>query len=234
MQNGCRRRACKINLNCCGNYCKRSFGKLPRESVGHSSGASKAGSPDTWSLRVSIGRYYKGSLRVNRAFISMGSNMGDRLNNLVEAAQAVHGHARIKIMSVSSIYETVPIGYTNQADFLNLVISVETELDAQQLLVACQGVESKLGRIRDVRWGPRTSDLDILLYNNDTIEAENLIVPHPRMHERAFVLIPLLEISSTIAHPATGMLFSEEEAVHDGGVKLWKKVDGVEEFLLLG
>ena len=74
-------------------------------------------------------------------------------------------------------------------------------------MAVCQEIEQGLGRVRDIRWGPRTVDLDILLYNNDNIEAENLIVPHPRMHERAFVLIPLLEIAPAIAHPATGKCF---------------------------
>ena len=170
---------------------------------------------------------------MNRAFISIGSNIGDRLHCLVEAVRALHSHGKVKVLSVSSIYETEPVGYVDQADFLNLVIGVETELDAQRLLAVCQKIEHELGRVRDIRWGPRTVDLDILLYNNDNIEAENLIVPHPRMRERAFVLIPLLEIAPRSASPATGKPFSEEEVVGDSGVMLWKKVDGVEHFLLL-
>ena len=86
-----------------------------------------------------------------------------------------------------------------------------TKLDAHELLAVCQEIEDELGRVRDIRWGPRTVDLDILLYNNDNIKTESLTVPHPRMHERAFVLIPLLEIAARIAHPETGKLFSEEE-----------------------
>lgn len=131
-------------------------------------------------------------------------------------------------MSVSSIYETAPVGYTDQADFLNVVISVATELDAHELLEACQGIEHELGRVRDIRWGPRTVDIDILLYNNDNIETESLIVPHPRMHERAFVLIPLLEIAPAVVHPVTGSLYSEEAAVHDDGVRIWREVNGAE------
>lgn len=129
-------------------------------------------------------------------------------------------------MSVSSIYETAPVGYIDQADFLNVVISVTTELDAHELLATCQRIEHELGRVRDIRWGPRTVDLDILLYNNDNIETESLIVPHSRMHERAFVLIPLLEIAPTAAHPVTGSRYSEEAAVHDDGVRVWQEVDG--------
>ena len=93
-------------------------------------------------------------------------------------------------------------------------------VSAQDLLEICQKIEHELGRVRDIRWGPRTVDLDILLYNNDNIETENLIVPHPRMHERAFVLIPLLEIAPLKA-----------PSVIDAGVILWKKVNGVDHLL---
>jgi 2-amino-4-hydroxy-6-hydroxymethyldihydropteridine diphosphokinase len=168
---------------------------------------------------------------VNIAYISLGSNIGDRLYHLTEAVWALHSHEGVKVQVVSSIYETAPVGFADQADFLNLVVGVETLLGAQELLAVCQEIEQGLGRVRKIRWGPRTVDLDILLYNNDNIVAENLIVPHPRMHERAFVLVPLLEIAPAIAHPATGKVFSEEVAVRDDGVFLWKKVNGVGHFL---
>ena len=157
---------------------------------------------------------------MNIAYISIGSNIGDRLHHLTEAVRALHVHEGLLVTSVSSIYETAPVGYTDQADFLNMVVCVETGLEAQEILVICQEIEHELGRVRDIRWGPRTADLDILLYNNDTIETETLIVPHPRMHERAFVLIPLLEIAPLMASPMV-----------DEGVILWKKVIGVNELL---
>lgn len=169
---------------------------------------------------------------MRKAFISIGSNIGDRLKHLKEAVRALHSHEGISVLSVSSIYETEPVGYSDQADFLNLATGIETELSAHELLAVCQEIERELGRVRDVRWGPRTVDLDILLYNNDLIETEDLVVPHPRMHERAFVLIPLLEIAPAIGHPVTSKLYSEEVAVRDNGVVLWRKVDEVEEFLL--
>lgn len=168
---------------------------------------------------------------MNIAYISVGSNIGDRLHHLTEALRVLYSHEGVTMLTVSSIYETAPVGYTDQADFLNLVASIETDLRAHELLELCQKIEQELGRERIIRWGPRTVDLDILLYNNDNIVAENLLVPHPRMQERAFVLIPLLEISPEIAHPVTGKLFSEEVAVQDDGVLLWKKIDGVEQFL---
>ena len=169
---------------------------------------------------------------MRRAFISIGSNIGDRLDHLKGAIRALHSHEGISVLSVSSIYETAPVGYTEQADFLNLAIGLETELGAHELLAVCQEIEQELGRVRDIRWGPRTVDLDILLYNNEVIVAEDLEVPHPRMHERSFVLIPLLEITPAIGHPATGKLYSEEVSVHEDGVVLWQKVDGLEKFLL--
>lgn len=167
------------------------------------------------------------------AYISIGSNIGDRLNHLVEAIRALHSQVNVVVSTVSSIYETAPVGFTDQADFLNIVVRVETELDAYELLEVCQKVEHERGRVRDIRWGPRTVDLDILLYNNDNVVAENLVVPHPRMHERAFVLTPLLEIAPTASHPVTGTLYREESAVHDDGVTLWKKADKVVELVPL-
>lgn len=166
---------------------------------------------------------------MNEAFLSIGSNIGDRFVHLTEAVRALHSQEKVKVMAVSSIYETAPVGYTDQADFLNLVVQVETGLNPYELLSTCQEIEHKQGRVRNIRWGPRTVDLDILLYNNDNIEAENLVVPHPRMHERGFVLIPLLEIAPTITHPVTGRLFSKEEAAHDSGIVLWKKIDEIQE-----
>lgn len=157
---------------------------------------------------------------MNVAYLSVGSNIGDRLHHLKESIRALHSSIGTTVTSISSIYETAPVGYTNQADFLNLVVCIETDLTAQELLVECQSIEQELGRVRDIKWGPRTADLDILLYNKDIIETENLIVPHPRMHERAFVLVPLLEIAPLIAVP-----------IVDASVILWKKFNGVDEFL---
>ena len=167
---------------------------------------------------------------MKQAFISIGSNIGDRFQHVKDAIQALHSHHSVSVRMVSSVYETAPVGYTDQADFLNVVIAVETQLAAQQLLEVCQQIEQQLGRVRDVRWGPRTVDLDILLYNHDNIETERLIVPHPRMHERAFVLTPLLEIAPTVAHPVTGKRYSEEAAVLDGDddVRIWQEVNGIE------
>ena len=157
------------------------------------------------------------------AYLSIGSNIGDRLHHLTEAVRALRSQDGLTVTSVSSIYETAPVGFTDQADFLNMVVCIETGLLAQDLLEVCQKIEHGLGRIRDIRWGPRTADLDILLYNNENIETETLIVPHPRMHERAFVLSPLLEIAPLMASPMV-----------DTGVILWRKVYGVHDLLQEG
>ncbi|PIC63701.1 2-amino-4-hydroxy-6-hydroxymethyldihydropteridine diphosphokinase [Sporosarcina sp. P13] len=161
----------------------------------------------------------------------MGSNIGNRLEHLVQAVRLLNEHPAINVKKVSSVYETEPVGLTEQAKFLNIAVVIETSLKAIELLSACQFIENKLGRMRKIRWGPRTVDLDILLYNEETIRLENLIVPHIRMAERAFVLIPLIEINSELKNPVTKKLYSEEPAMEDEGVVLWKKVEGVEEFL---
>lgn len=169
---------------------------------------------------------------MNNVFLSIGSNIGDRLDHLTEAVRALQRNEGTNVISISSIYETAPVGYTDQADFLNLVVKIETELDPFAVLELCQQIEQGLGRKRTIRWGPRTVDLDILLYNNDNIEAENLTIPHPRMHERDFVLVPLLEIASTLIHPKTGQQLSREAAYQtDGSVRLWKTIEGVQTFL---
>lgn len=160
---------------------------------------------------------------MNVSFISIGSNIGDRLHHLTDAVRALHEHKEVTVTVVSSVYETTPVGFIDQADFLNLVVKVETTLSAHDLLASCQEIEKGLGRVREVRWGPRTVDLDILLYNNDNIESENLIVPHPRMGERAFVLVPLLEIAPGIVQL--------ESALDDSGVVYWKSAEEVGRFL---
>lgn len=159
---------------------------------------------------------------MNRAFISIGSNIGERHQYLKGAIEALNNRLDTTVEKVSSIYETEPVGYTDQASFLNVVISVKTALSAEQLLTACQQIEQALGRERTIRWGPRTVDLDILLYNEEIIETEVLIVPHPRMAERSFVLIPLLEIAPGIKDPITKEFYSESETVDDQGVVLWE------------
>lgn len=160
---------------------------------------------------------------MNDVFISIGSNIGERHRYLKESIELLKDRADTTVEQVSSIYETEPVGYTDQANFLNVVILIRTSLSAGDLLDVCQGIEQTLGRERTIRWGPRTVDLDILLYNQEKIEKEDLIVPHPRMAERAFVLIPLLEIAPDIKSPVTGEPYSERAEIHDAGVTVWSE-----------
>ncbi|MBS4179708.1 2-amino-4-hydroxy-6-hydroxymethyldihydropteridine diphosphokinase [Lederbergia citrea] len=167
-------------------------------------------------------------MKDNSAYLSLGSNMGDRQECLRLAIQELEKNPDVKIAALSSIYETDPVGYTDQANFLNMAVKVSTTLSALQLLELCLRVEQDLGRIREFRWGPRIIDLDILLYNKENIEMETLQVPHPRMTERAFVLIPLLEIDRSLVLPKTYTPLVEvlDEIPDKEGVRLWKQING--------
>jgi 2-amino-4-hydroxy-6-hydroxymethyldihydropteridine diphosphokinase len=167
----------------------------------------------------------------NIAFISLGTNIENREQHLQTAINDLQRLEQIEVIDQSSIYETAPVGYTEQANFLNMVIKIKTSYNPQQLIAATMEIEEKNGRVRTVHWGPRTIDLDILLYNQENIESEQLIVPHPRMTERAFVMIPLLEIDRKIEIPNNQLTIREvvERLQDKEGVRLWKRKNGVEE-----
>lgn len=129
-----------------------------------------------------------------KVYLSLGSNMGDSLENLLQAVVALHEKG-IMLQKVSSIYQTAAIGYTQQADFLNMVVSGSTKLSPRETLEVCLAIENKLGRVRTKRWGPRAIDLDLLFFEERKIDTEQLQLPHPRLQERAFVLVPLREIA---------------------------------------
>ncbi|QXM07176.1 2-amino-4-hydroxy-6-hydroxymethyldihydropteridine diphosphokinase [Crassaminicella indica] len=139
---------------------------------------------------------------MNRAYLGIGSNMGNKKENIKKSVQLLKEHPDIKVLNISSFYETAPVGYTDQDWFLNIVLEIVTNLDPYKLLSYCQHIEKILKRKRIIRWGPRTIDVDLLLYEGFSSNDENLIIPHPRMHERAFVMIPLYEINKdlTINH----------------------------------
>ncbi|MFS0784172.1 2-amino-4-hydroxy-6-hydroxymethyldihydropteridine diphosphokinase [Bacillus sp. 1P06AnD] len=171
----------------------------------------------------------------NTAYLSLGSNLDDRLTYLREAVELLQKDGEIAVDSVSSLYETDPVGYTDQGNFLNIVVKLYTDYTAEDLLAVCMDIEQQLGRKRVIRWGPRTIDLDILLYNQDNIDSDDLSVPHPRMHERAFVLIPLLEIEPYIKLPAMEESLREmlERIPDKEGVRLWKRKSGEDAFVHL-
>jgi 2-amino-4-hydroxy-6-hydroxymethyldihydropteridine diphosphokinase len=128
------------------------------------------------------------------AFLGLGSNLGDRLANLQAAVDALQTEPGLRVTASSRVWETTPLGGPPQPDYLNAAIRVEADLSARDLLDAARRVESRLGRVRKERWGARTLDVDILLYDEEQIDEPDLVVPHPRMTERAFVLLPLLEL----------------------------------------
>ena len=135
---------------------------------------------------------------MNKSYLGLGTNMGDRMNYLAQACELINNHENICIVKKSKIYETKAWGYTYQADFLNLCLEIETDLDEYELLSVCQEVEQKLNRKRIIRWGPRTIDVDILFFNDKISNDEKLLLPHPRIQDRAFVLIPLMELNSKL------------------------------------
>jgi 2-amino-4-hydroxy-6-hydroxymethyldihydropteridine diphosphokinase len=168
----------------------------------------------------------------NTAFIALGSNIENRYDNITSAIKRLTSYAEIHLVNYSSIYETDPVGYEEQDLFLNMVIEIQTAFSAMDLLDICLKTELELGRKREIKWGPRTIDLDILTYNQENIETEKLIVPHPRMLERAFVIIPLLEINQDSKLSKIDKLFeaSLEELPNKEGVRIWKRKNGEDVF----
>ncbi len=134
---------------------------------------------------------------MEKVYLSLGSNIGDRVSFLNEAINFIKNNKYIENVEISSFYETDPRGYVEQDRFVNCVVSLKTDLEALDLLTFCQSIEKKLKRIRLFRWGPRTIDVDILLYGSLELKTHKLTIPHERMYERAFVLIPLSELDSS-------------------------------------
>lgn len=156
-----------------------------------------------------------------KAYLSLGSNIGDRVGQLESAIRVLNDKRGIKVTNVSPIYETEPVGYVDQDDFLNLCIEIETDLSPHALLRDCLDTEQQLHRVRKVRWGPRTCDIDILLYGSNRVDAPDLTIPHPRMLERAFVLVPLIDIASQVVEPQTNQRIGDLQ-VPDDRVKKYK------------
>jgi 2-amino-4-hydroxy-6-hydroxymethyldihydropteridine diphosphokinase len=132
---------------------------------------------------------------VTPAYLALGSNLGDRLATLQRAVDLLQGVDGIHVLRSSRVFETAPVG-PPQPDYLNAVVGIETSLEPQGLLDACRAVERELGRERGERWGPRTIDVDVLTYDDREVDEPDLRIPHPRMHERAFVLVPLGELDA--------------------------------------
>jgi 2-amino-4-hydroxy-6-hydroxymethyldihydropteridine diphosphokinase len=138
---------------------------------------------------------------MTRVFLGLGTNVGNREENLRRAVQYLKATG-IRVLKTSSVYEAAPVDYLEQAWFLNRVVEAETDLDAAGLLLTLRGIESAMGSKKPFAKGPRLIDLDILLYGNETIATPDLQVPHPRMLDRRFVLVPLVEIAPNLRHPS--------------------------------
>jgi 2-amino-4-hydroxy-6-hydroxymethyldihydropteridine diphosphokinase len=145
---------------------------------------------------------------VTRAFLSLGSNLGDRRALLRDAVDSLPD-----VVAVSPVYETAPVGGPEQGSFLNLVVQLDTELTPTQLLGVCHRIESSAERVREVRWGPRTLDIDIIWMDGVTMDDERLTIPHPRWKERRFVLAPLRDL-------APELVTDKELALADGTVSV--------------
>lgn len=128
------------------------------------------------------------------AYFGIGSNLGDRLGYLQLAVDELAAADGVEVVGVSPVYETTPVGGPEQPDYLNAVVAVDTTRSARELLALAQSIEAAAERVRTVRWGPRTLDVDVLLVGEERVDEPDLVVPHPRMTERAFVVVPLADL----------------------------------------
>ena len=138
------------------------------------------------------------------AYVGLGSNLDGPEDQLRKAIASLQHLPDTTVTRASSFYKTRPVGLQDQADYINAVARIRTELSAMELLRQMQQIEIRQGRVRETRWGPRTLDLDLLLYGEDVINEDSLVVPHPEMHKRGFVLYPLHELSPDIVIPGHG------------------------------
>ncbi len=145
----------------------------------------------------------------NTAFIGLGTNLGDRVENLRQAVRLLGAQKEIEIQKISALYETDPVGGPVQGPFLNACAELKTSLPPEKLLTIMLSIEDDLGRVREERWGPRLIDLDLLVYGKEVIDTEFLQLPHPRMEERDFVMVPLNDIAPNLIIPGPEQSVSE-------------------------
>jgi 2-amino-4-hydroxy-6-hydroxymethyldihydropteridine diphosphokinase len=146
---------------------------------------------------------------VEKAAIGIGGNLGDSVRICLDVFETLRNEPAVSILRTSSLFRTKPVGYAGQNWFVNAAVLCETALEPQQLLDLLLNIEKSYGRVRTVRWGPRTVDLDIIFFGNRQIDLPGLGIPHPLMHERLFVLAPLAEVDAQWVHPALGLSVSQ-------------------------
>lgn len=155
---------------------------------------------------------------MTRAFVALGANIGDPAATVRGAFEALGGLEKTRLLRASSLYRTAPVGLLGQPDFINAVAELDTQLDPHALLAALLAIETGSGRVRAERNGPRTLDLDLLLYGEQVMHTPALILPHPRLHLRAFVLVPLAEIAPDLDIPGRGSVRAWLPAVANQGI----------------
>jgi len=156
-----------------------------------------------------------------RAYVGLGGNVGDVEDTMMEALMAIDGLPQTSIRTQSRLYRSPPWGRTDQDDFINAVVELRTRLAPRVLLDYLLEVETRFGRVRgeDDKWGPRTLDLDLLIFGEESLDLPGMHVPHPRMHERGFVLVPLAEIAATLLIPGRGQVSDLLAAIDSSGIE---------------
>jgi len=163
---------------------------------------------------------------MKNVFLSLGSNLNDRIAYLEKAIKELKADEFVKVVAISSVYETEPVGYFDQPFFLNIIVEIETDYSPGELLVKCKDIEKLIGRIQRGRWMEREIDLDIIFYNDQIIETEDLNIPHKELYNRKFVLAPLYEIAPKFQCPNTMLRVHEllDACGDDTKIKIYSKL----------